>query len=179
MVEQVVGESWKVHKLQTKNFRNLGQNIFEFVPGINCIFGQNGNGKTNLLEAIYLLTNKRSFRKNTAYSQMINIEGGNPELTLQSAFKKNQDLIAYSLRMSDSLEERFWNNELVKSKTPATSVFINPFDSYSFHTSGTFRRQWMDSHIGLIDKDYIFFQSHFCGRTHSATRFRQRFRSLG
>jgi DNA replication and repair protein RecF len=43
---------WKVKKLQAQNFRNLGKDVFEFSPGINCIFGQNGNGKTNLLEVI-------------------------------------------------------------------------------------------------------------------------------
>ncbi len=69
---------WKVQKLQAQNFRNLGKDVFEFSPGINCIFGQNGNGKTNLLEAVHLLTNKKSFRKNTGYSQMINIEGASP-----------------------------------------------------------------------------------------------------
>lgn len=101
---------WKVQKLLVQNFRNLDSNIFNFVPGINCIFGQNGNGKTNLLEAIHLLTNKKSFRKNTTYSQMINIEGGNPELILQSVFENNEEQIAYSLRMKEGLEERFFNN---------------------------------------------------------------------
>lgn len=145
---------WKVKKLQAQNFRNLSSTVFEFVPGINCIFGQNGNGKTNLLEVVHLLTNKKSFRKNTTFSQMINIEAGRPEIIIQSVFQNEHDLLSYSLRMSDELEERFLNNHPEKSKTPSTSVFINPFDSYSFHTSSTFRRQWMDSHLSLIDKEY-------------------------
>jgi len=146
---------WKIKKLQPQNFRNLKNNIFDFAPGINCILGDNGNGKTNLLEAVYLVTNKKSFRKNTDYSQMINIEGENPELIIQSVFE-NQDneLLPYSLRITDSHEERFFNNKLEKSKTPATSVFINPFDAYNFHTSSSFRRQWLDSHISLGDKEY-------------------------
>ena len=36
---------WKIKKLQAQNFRNLDKSVFEFVPGINCVFGQNGNGK--------------------------------------------------------------------------------------------------------------------------------------
>ncbi|WP_408098342.1 DNA replication/repair protein RecF [Peredibacter sp. HCB2-198] len=145
---------WKIKKLQAQNFRNLKNSIFDFSPGINCILGQNGNGKTNLLEAVFLLTNKKSFRKNTDYAQMINIEGESPEIILQSVFESEDGLLPYSLRMSDSLEERFFNNKPEKSKTPSTSVFINPFDSYNFHTSGTFRRQWVDSHISLGDKEY-------------------------
>ena len=145
---------WKIKKLQAQNFRNLKDSVFDFSSGINCILGQNGNGKTNLLEAVYLLTNKKSFRKNTDYSQMINIEGERPELILQSVFENDGELLPYSLRMSDSLEERFFNNKPEKKLTPSSSVFINPFDSYQFHTSSTFRRQWIDSHISLGDKEY-------------------------
>ncbi|WPU65402.1 DNA replication/repair protein RecF [Peredibacter starrii] len=145
---------WKIKKLQAQNFRNLKNSIFDFSPGINCILGQNGNGKTNLLEAVFLITNKKSFRKNTDYAQMINIEGESPEIILQSVFESEEGLLPYSLRMSDALEERFFNNKPEKSKTPSTSVFINPFDSYNFHTSSTFRRQWVDSHISLGDKEY-------------------------
>ncbi len=145
---------WKIKKLQAQNFRNLKNSVFDFSPGINCILGQNGNGKTNLLEAVYLLTNKKSFRKNTDYSQMINIEGEKPELILQSVFQNEDELLPYSLRMTDASEERFLNNKPEKRKTPSSSVFINPFDAYHFHTSSTFRRQWVDSHISLGDKEY-------------------------
>lgn len=166
---------WKVRKLQVQNFRNLDSNVFNFVPGINCIFGQNGNGKTNLLEAIHLLTNKKSFRKNTSYSQMINIEGGNAEIILQSVFEKDDDSLAYSLRMKEGQEERYLNNALEKSKTPSTSVFINPFDSYNFHTSSTFRRHWMDSHISLTDREY----KQVLGRFQKSMRFRNSILGMG
>lgn len=166
---------WKVKKLQAQNFRNLHSDVFEFVPGINCVFGQNGNGKTNLLEAIYLLTNKKSFRKNTGYSQIINIEGASPELILQSVFEKEGDLASYSLRMSEGNEERFLNNIFEKSKTPTSSVFINPFDSYSFHTSSTFRRQWMDSHLSLMDKEF----KQVLARFQKAMRFRNSVLAFG
>ena len=166
---------WKVKKLQAQNFRNLKNDVFEFSPGINCIFGQNGNGKTNLLEVIYLLTNKKSFRKNTSYSQMINIEGESPEMIIQSVFENVEDLVSYSIRLNDEIEERYFNNTFEKSKTPSTSVFINPFDSYSFHNSSTFRRQWFDSHLSLIDKEY----KQILGRFQKAMRFRNSVLGMG
>lgn len=166
---------WKVKKLQAQNFRNLQKDVFEFVPGINCIFGQNGNGKTNLLEAVHLLTNKKSFRKNTGYSQMINIEGESPEVVIQSAFEKEGELASYSLRITDESEERYLNNTFEKSKTLSTSVFINPFDSYSFHTSSTFRRQWFDSHLSLMNKEF----KQVLGRFQKAMRFRNSVLGMG
>jgi DNA replication and repair protein RecF len=159
---------WKIRKLQTQNFRNLQNIIFDFSAGINCLLGPNGNGKTNILEAVFVLTNKKSFRKNTGFSQMINIEGESPEIIIQSVFENEGELIPYSLRMSDVSEERFLHNRQEKTKAPSTSVFINPFDSYQFHTSSTFRRHWMDSHISLGDKEY----KQILGRFQKAIKFR-------
>ncbi|HXH75088.1 MAG TPA: DNA replication and repair protein RecF [Bacteriovoracaceae bacterium] len=168
-------DCWKIKKLQVQNFRNIGSDVFEFVPGINCILGKNGNGKTNLLEAIYLITNKKSFRKNTSYPQMINIEGGKPEFILQSVFDDGNELKAYSLRVSEELEERFLNNVPYKGKAPSASVFINPFDSYHFHTSSTFRRQWIDSHLSLMDAEY----RQVLGRFQKSIRFRNSVLGMG
>ena len=145
---------WKLQKLQVQNFRNLDSSVFSFVEGINCIFGNNGNGKTNLLEAVFYLTNKKSFRKNTSFSQMINIEGENPQIIIQAAFADGKNISSYSLRENEELQERFWDNLPAKGKTPTSAVFINPFDSYQFHNSSTFRRQWLDSHLSLIDSEY-------------------------
>lgn len=64
-------EDLKLSKLHLSNYRNIEEQVLVFSPGINCIFGNNGNGKTNLLEAIYYLVNKKSFRKNTSFSQLI------------------------------------------------------------------------------------------------------------
>ncbi|MFU0832021.1 MAG: DNA replication and repair protein RecF [Oscillospiraceae bacterium] len=51
-----------VRRLEWKNFRNLRSG--EIVPcsGVNVIYGQNAQGKTNLLEAMWLFTGERSFR---------------------------------------------------------------------------------------------------------------------
>lgn len=48
--------------LQVRTFRNLGSLELEFNPHINFIYGQNGQGKTNLLESIAALAHGRSFR---------------------------------------------------------------------------------------------------------------------
>lgn len=51
--------------LELRNFRNFGARQFEFSPEVNIIYGPNAIGKTNLLEAIYVLSNLRSFRTHT------------------------------------------------------------------------------------------------------------------
>ena len=48
--------------LSLRDFRSYDQGSFTFQPDSNIIFGENGRGKTNLLEAILLLTGARSWR---------------------------------------------------------------------------------------------------------------------
>lgn len=49
-------------ELETRNFRNLADGRIEFHPAANIFVGDNGQGKTNLLEAIYFLATTKSFR---------------------------------------------------------------------------------------------------------------------
>src|SRR5437868_5036312 len=52
----------QVLALETVDFRNLQQVLVEPHPRFNVLHGDNGQGKTNLLEAVYLLGTLRSFR---------------------------------------------------------------------------------------------------------------------
>ena len=51
-----------IRKIALNGFRNYEFETVEFAPGTNVISGQNAQGKTNLLEAVYMLSCGRSFR---------------------------------------------------------------------------------------------------------------------
>ena len=51
-----------IESLKLKRFRNYSNQMFELKNGMNLILGDNGIGKTNLLESIYLLSTTRSHR---------------------------------------------------------------------------------------------------------------------
>lgn len=55
----------KIKYLELLNFRNYEKIKLEFSNNINLIYGNNGSGKTNIVEAIYLLAYTKSFRTNT------------------------------------------------------------------------------------------------------------------
>jgi DNA replication and repair protein RecF len=57
-------------QLRLRDFRNYGRLDVEFRPGFHLILGDNAQGKTNILEAIYLLSTLRSFR-GVASAQMV------------------------------------------------------------------------------------------------------------
>src|SRR5262252_6762792 len=48
--------------LRLRDFRNYARLDADFQPGFHLLLGDNAQGKTNILEAIYLLTTLRSFR---------------------------------------------------------------------------------------------------------------------
>lgn len=50
-------------ELASRGFRNLCAETIGFGPGVNVVLGENGQGKTNLLEAIALVCGQRSFRR--------------------------------------------------------------------------------------------------------------------
>lgn len=50
------------HSVEVENFRNYASLNLSFQPGVNVLFGENGQGKTNILEAIYLCTCASSHR---------------------------------------------------------------------------------------------------------------------
>ena len=52
----------RIDALTLRAFRNYGEATVRFDGGVNVISGRNAQGKTNLLEAVYLLSGGRSFR---------------------------------------------------------------------------------------------------------------------
>lgn len=54
----------KIQKLQLQNFRNYEELTIDFAPGVNILYGDNAQGKTNLLEAIFLTATTKGLRNN-------------------------------------------------------------------------------------------------------------------
>ncbi|EQC50051.1 DNA replication and repair protein RecF [Bacteriovorax sp. BSW11_IV] len=161
--------SYKISKLQVTNFRNLQPDIIEFSPQINCILGENGNGKTNILEAVYVLANKKSFRKNTSFPQYLGIDGEKPEIIFSSVLhNEDEELVSYSGKMENGSSNWYLNGQPTKRKIGINVVFINPFDSFSFHNTSSFRRNWIDTHLSMLDDQY----KKTLSRYNSALKFR-------
>ena len=52
-----------IRELSIRDFRNIERLELEPGDGVNVIYGDNAQGKTNLVEALYLLTGQKSFRQ--------------------------------------------------------------------------------------------------------------------
>lgn len=54
----------RIKRLKVENFRNLEKLDIKFSDGVNIIYGNNAQGKTNIIEAIYIFSFGKSFRAN-------------------------------------------------------------------------------------------------------------------
>ena len=141
-----------LERLAVINFRNYKQLDVKFNKGINYLVGNNGVGKTNLLEAIYYLSNLESFRSNED-KNLINefkgqfrlesiVDGIDYRLTIANGFKELQiDGIEYK-----KYREYLGNVNVIE--------FI-PMQVYLFKDSPKDRRKFIDKELSKIDKDYM------------------------
>ena len=144
-----------VEKIKLENFRNLSDQIVLLEPNINCIYGLNGNGKTNVLEAIYLSINKKSFRKKAGFQQMLSIDCEKPVIISSLTIKNHLNEIDYYSSVWESNKFRCLKNNNQKIRRPEINcVFVSPFDSFSFHNESTFRRTQLDLYISSIFPEY-------------------------
>lgn len=109
----------KAEKLCCREFRNLKE--FEFAPcdGVNVIFGDNAQGKTNLLEALWLFTGGRSFR-GAKDSELIRLNS-----TMKAKLKL--DFYAHEREQNARIEifdkKEFFINDIKKSRSETIGTF--------------------------------------------------------
>ncbi len=142
--------------LYLKNFRSYREAEFSFSKGINLIHGKNGEGKTNLLEAIYLFSTGRSFRQakfqdliqhNQTYFYIeAEFEKDQVHQTLKIGFDKNKRKITYNRTELPSLSH-------LLGILP--SVLYSPSDISLVSGTPTERRRFLNIQIAQTDPLYI------------------------
>ena len=133
----------KIRQLITSNFRNFDQLNIQFSERLNIFVGQNGNGKTNILEAIYLLIEGESFR----YSRYDTLIQENKNEAYLRCLLENNDL-DFSLKLNITAHKKtFLINE---KKVSQASVNLPPIILFSpeslncIKESSDHRRQLLD-----------------------------------
>lgn len=82
-----------ITRVTLNNFRSYTDQAFTLDPGVTLIVGPNGSGKTNILEALYVMATTKSFRaKDEALiqqgSDLLSIEASSPEAEYRFAYQK-------------------------------------------------------------------------------------------
>ena len=130
-------------QLTITKLRNIDQSSMQLTDGINLFVGENGSGKTSVLEAIYLLALGRSFRTRTLKNI---IQFGETELLVTA---RTLDNTPVGLRFSanDGLQIRLNSAPLKKLSELATELptqYISANCHQFFELGPKFRRQQLD-----------------------------------
>ncbi len=75
----------RLKSLSVINYKNLAQAELELSPGINCFIGDNGEGKTNILDAVFFLSMCKSL---TTSQDSLVVRHGEPFMTLQGHYER-------------------------------------------------------------------------------------------
>ena len=141
-----------LQKLSLVNFRNLENQRLEFRNKLNVFFGDNAQGKTNLLEAMYLISLGKSFRTRIDHEL---ITWGQKECRLQAQAGFLD--IKVTIRQTDKEllinKQKSRLTELIGS---FITITFTPTDIEIISGSPERRRRFLDQIGSVLDKKYLF-----------------------
>lgn len=144
-------------KLSLVNYKNFSSEDFEFDEKINCFVGNNGIGKTNVLDAIYHLSFGKSYFNPIAIQ---NIRHGEDFFVIDGQFEKEelQEHVICSLKKGQKKAIKR-NGKLYEKLSDHIGllplVIISPADRDLIIEGSETRRKFIDSVISQSDKNYL------------------------
>ena len=147
-----------LEKIVISDFRNIRLQELEFSPNINCISGNNGEGKTNLLDAIhYLSMTKSAF----ATSDKFTFRHGTEEFSLAGTYRMENGLSSrFSMKMTTKGEKKVRRDDKTYNKVSEhigelPVVMVSPSDISLVSESGDERRRFMNAVLSQMDREYM------------------------
>ena len=150
-----------LQSLNILNYRNIREASLEFAPKLNCFVGLNGQGKTNVLDAIYLL----SFAKSAFTAQdSLNITHGEEMAMVQGIYQRqttnDQGLTTISCGLRKGVKKQFRKDKkdyprLIDHIGLIPLVMISPSDQQLIDEGSDERRRFMDVVISQLDRRYL------------------------
>lgn len=144
-------------KLALINYKNFDTQNFELDAKINCFVGNNGMGKTNILDAVYHLSFGKSYF-NPVASQ--NIKHGTDFFVVDGEFEKNERNEKIICSLKRGMKKIIKRNGKVYDKLSdhigfLPLVIISPADRDLITEGSDMRRKFIDGVISQSDKSYL------------------------
>jgi len=144
-----------IKKLKLVNFRNYKNLIFTLTKGINIIYGENAQGKTNLLESIYVLgltKSHRSFIDNSL------INNQNNYLTIEGIINTNKIDNKLNIYIDNKNKILKYNNYTIKKVSDYLSIMniiiFSPDDLEIIKGSPQIRRKYVNLELSQLYSNY-------------------------
>ena len=147
-----------LEKIVISDYRNIQLQELEFSPNVNCISGNNGEGKTNLLDAIYYMSMTKSA---FAASDKFNLRHGAEEFSLAGTYRMESGLSSrFALKMTSKGEKKVRRDDKPYQKISEhvgvlPVVMVSPADVSMVSESGEERRRFVNSVLSQMDREYM------------------------
>lgn len=145
----------KITNLKMYNFRNYETLSLDFSNKQNIIIGENGSGKTNIVEAIYVLAITKSFRGSL---DRVLIKKGSENLTIEG---KIRDKISHTYKLiltGDGKVVKIDENKISKLSNYISKinvVLFTPEDTNVIKNSPSVRRNMINIEISQLENGYL------------------------
>ncbi len=147
-----------LEKIIISDFRNIELQELEFSPNINCISGNNGEGKTNLLDAVYYLSmTKSAFAASDKYT----FRHGTEEFSIAGTYRMENGLSSrFALQTSAKGEKKIKRDDKPYAKVSEhvgvlPVVIVSPADVSMVSESGEERRKFVNAVLSQMDHEYL------------------------
>lgn len=152
----------RIKSLKLLNFRNYKELNLDFSEGINIFIGENGVGKTNILEAIYVL----SLTKSNRYGTNLDLINHQEESTSLIGEVDYLDYLKrYQVDISKNSKKVYINNQEIKRITDYISNFcvttFMPSDIDIIKGSPITRRNLLNIQIGELYNNYLKYVNEY------------------
>lgn len=145
-----------IENLALLNFRNISKISINFDSPITILYGENGQGKTNIVESIYLLSNSNSFRTNYS-KEMISL--GQDFSFVEGEIRTLKKKDKYKISLQKAGKSVFVNdcpvNKISDYIGKTNVVCFSPEDVSLFKDSPSIRRHFLDKELSSLFPIYI------------------------
>lgn len=146
-----------VDELKVRDFCNLGEINLKFNSNLNIFFGNNAQGKTNILEAIYYLNKSKSFRKTKDRDL---VKWDKDIFFLKGSIVNNTDVHQISVLFQNFKKEVRINNKKIFKQNEVFNLFncvvFSPEDLHILSEAPAFRRYFLNSLISQVNEKYLY-----------------------
>ena len=147
-----------VKSLELMNFRNYERLSIDFDPSTNIIYGDNAQGKTNILEAICVSGTSRSHR-GSRDREMIRF--GQEEAHIRTLVEKDSNEYRIDIHLKKNHSKGIAINKIPITKSSElfgilNIIFFSPDDLNIIKDGPTERRRFIDSELCQLDKIYLY-----------------------
>ena len=147
-----------VKNLKIINFKNHPEKSFDFSSEINCFVGNNGAGKTNILDALHYISMGKSFLGNSDFQ---NIKEDENFFSIESEIEGEEKNDIIKILLQKETKKIIKKNEKTYERMAdhigfLPSVMISPYDANLISDGGESRRKFLDAMISQTDSEYLF-----------------------